>query len=111
MKQFVISDLAKSTVLLTLLDSKIPQSLIIKNFVFPRHTKKVLVDTAVRNKLTEDRFMYLDVKDTKAVWESRKYVQPDTQIMRLANRQLGENRPELVKSFLTEGEIYHIVAD
>ncbi|MGL5899031.1 MAG: hypothetical protein ACRCZW_05095 [Lactobacillaceae bacterium] len=109
MRQTVISKLTKNTVLLTLLDSKIPQSLIIKNIVLPKETDYVIVDTAVRNKLTNMRFMCLEVHERKSMWDSRKYFIPSEKILYFANNKLAANQKELNKSFLTRREISEII--
>lgn len=109
MKQTVITKLSKDTVLLTLLDSKIPQSLIIKNIILPEEAKHVIVDTAVRNKLTSMRFVSLNVCERKSEWSSRKYITPSKEILCVANNKLAANKNELSKSFLTHREICEIV--
>jgi len=109
LRQTVINKLSKNTVLLTLLDSRIPQSLIIKNIVLPEETKHVVVDTAVRNKLTNMRFIFLDVHEGKSDWSSRKYFIPSKEILYMANRQLSANKKELNKSFLTQREICELI--
>ena len=106
MKQTVITKLSKDTVLLTLLDSKIPQSL---NIILPEEAKHVIVDTAVRNKLTSMRFVSLNVCERKSEWSSRKYITPSKEILCVANNKLAANKKELSKSFLTHREICEIV--
>lgn len=61
MEKTVLTDLTYDTVLLMLLDSKIPQSVIISRFSFPNLIQLLIVDSAVRNKMTGERFIQLNL--------------------------------------------------
>lgn len=106
------TDINDHTVLLTLLNSNIPQSIIIKNFTVSAKIRILLVDTAVRNKLNDDRFMELPIdKDTrKPNWNLRKNVKVAGKTLQLADQALANNPDSLKHSFMTKREVLEIVS-
>lgn len=111
MKNYVTTEINDHTVLLTLLNSKIPQSIIIKNFTVSAKTRVLIVDTAVRNKLNDDRFMELPIdKDTrKPNWNLRKDVDVAGKTLQVADQVLANNPDSLRQSFMTKREILEVV--
>lgn len=111
MKNYVTTEINDHTVLLTLLNSKIPQSIIIKNFTVSAKTRVLIVDTAVRNKLNDDRFMELPIdKDTrKPNWNLRKNVEVAGKTLQVADQVLANNPDSLRQSFMTKREILEVV--
>lgn len=106
-KQFEYKQINKTTGLLVLLDSLVPQSLIIKSYIVPKNTKTLVIDTAVRNKLTDMRFMQCSINSEthKPDYATHKYIKPNTDVLNLANSIMRENKDILQKSFLTKREI------
>lgn len=108
MKDFEYTRIDQNTGLLTLLNSLIPQSIAIKDFNCPDGINYLVIDTAVRNKLTYRRFEAYPVKDNKAYHDKVHYVEPTDDVIKLANQVMKKNKEILQKSFLTEREIEEI---
>lgn len=108
MKDFEYTQIDQNTGLLTLLNSLIPQSIAIKDFNCPDGINYLVIDTAVRNKLTYRRFEAYPVKDNKAYHDKAHYVEPTDDVIELANQVMKKNKEILQKSFLTEREIAEI---
>lgn len=81
MKDFEYTQIDQNTGLLTLLNSLIPQSIAIKDFNCPDEINYLVIDTAVRNKLTYRRFEAYPVKDNKAYHDKVHYVEPTDDVM------------------------------
>lgn len=113
MKNYVLTRLNLNSAMLSLLNSKIPQSIIIKSFVVPSKIDFLIVDTAVRNKFTDMRFMVLRVnpKTRRVDWNSKKYEKFSDVFVRRANKILVSNIEELQRSFLTKREILDLVVN
>lgn len=109
MKQTMLTNLTNDSALLTLLDSKIPQSVIIKNFSLPSSVKFLVVDSVVRNKITDMRFIQLKVFNNHADWSTKEYISPKKEIIKIANKSLATNKNELTNSFLTTRQINFLV--
>ena len=106
-KQFEYKQLNKTTGLLVLLDSLVPQSIIIKNYIVDNNTKTLIIDTAVRNKLTNMRFMSCPINKAthKPIYNKYSYIKPNDTILYTANSIMHQNKDILQNSFLTAREI------
>lgn len=91
--------------LLSLFDSLIPQSIAIKDFDCPKGIKFLIVDTVVRSKFTDQRFMVCPVENGKVMYDKHFYTDPDPKFFNLANDVMRKNREILKDSFLTKREI------
>ena len=108
MKDFEYTQIDQNTGLLTLLNSLIPQSIAIKDFNCPDGINYLIIDTAVRSKLTHRRFEAYPVKDNKAYRDKAHYVEPTQDVIKFADNIMKKNKKILQKSFLTEQEIEEI---
>ena len=108
--QKVLSNMSESKVLVTLLDSYMPQSIVIKNLKLSKNINKVLVDTVVRNRITDRRFIELKVMNGNTDWQSRKYITPPKDIIDIADNILSNHVEELENSFLTKRDINQFTA-
>ncbi|WP_414152254.1 type II toxin-antitoxin system RnlB family antitoxin [Limosilactobacillus reuteri] len=107
--QKVIFNTSRNQVLVTLLDSYMPQSIIIKNLKLDKDINEVLVDTVVRNRITDRRFMELKVINGNTEWKSRRYISPAKEIVDIADNILSHHTKELENSFLTKREINRLI--
>lgn len=107
--QKVIFNTSRNQVLVTLLDSYMPQSIIIKNLKLDKDINEVLVDTVVRNRITDRRFMELKVINGNTEWKSRRYISPSKEIVDIADNILSDHTKELENSFLTKREINRLI--
>jgi hypothetical protein len=105
LEKTILTNLTDDSALLTLLDSKIPQSVIIKNVSLPSSIKVLVVDSVVRNKLTNMRFIQLKVFNNHADWRTKEYISPKKEIIEIANNVLSDNKNKLTNSFLTTRQI------
>ena len=108
MKNYEYTQIDQNTGLLTLLNSLIPQSIAIKDFECPDGINYLIIDTAVRNKLTHRRFEAYPVKNNRAYHDKAHYVELTDDVIELANQVMKKNKKILQKSFLTEQEIEEI---
>lgn len=113
MKESVINKIQNGQVLLTLLNPKVSPFTIINDRNYKEfNIKELIVDTAVKNKLSKYRFMSLSVDDTGNVnRDSLKYFIPDSNLLVTANVILSQYDFELGISFMTKSQIQKIKLD
>lgn len=88
MRTYATTDVNDHTIMLTMLNKKIPQAIIIKNFSVSAKVKKLIVDTT--NK--DHRFIELSIdKDTrKPDWNSRKVVEVSEALKERSDQLLSQ---------------------
>lgn len=109
MKNYEYTQIDQNTGLLTLLNSLIPQSIAIKDFNCPDGINYLIIDTAVRNKLTHRRFEAYPVKNNHVYRDKAHYVEPTQDVIKFADKIMKKNQDLLKTSFLTEREIEEII--
>ena len=88
MRTYATTDVNDHTIMLTMLNKKIPQAIIIKNFSVSAKVKKIIVDTTNRG----HRFVELSIdKDTrKPDWNSRKVVEVSEALKERSDQLLSQ---------------------
>lgn len=113
MRQKVINKLQNGEILLTLLNPLVSPSTIINNTNYKEFgVNKLIVDTAVKNKLSEFRFMSIPLDDKgNVIYDNLKYFVPNSKLVTEANTIISQYNFELSHSFMTKRQIEDIKID
>ena len=91
--------------MITILDYEARINTYLSKLTFPSHSKKILIDLALKPGLDEYRFVAFDIDtDGVIILDSNKYVTVSKSIEYTANHFLQEKRDIVINSFLTDNQ-------